>query len=292
MAASNFQGPRCLDDFKSLISVHLLTSILTAQVLPSGGPVAMIWGLVISFVGVLCIAASLAEICAVLPTSGGPYHWSYVLAPPGWERVISYSNGWINTAGWVCLTGKSQVAESPFRAWARSTSDLLFLSTSLSSNFSFFFLPYFWIVSATTSSLGASFITGIIALLHSNYEVQSWHTFLVYIGFAILGWLVNVFLVKILDPINRAALIWSLAGACLICITCLACASPDYQSGKLVFGTFINSTGWPNGVVSEWREEGKDTDLFVLLFLTLETPFLFLRLSFWAYSNREWIRDR
>lgn len=58
----------------------------------------------------------------------------------------------------------------------------------------------------------------------------------------------NVFLVKILDPINRAALFWSIAGAIIICITCLACSSPNYQSGKLVFGTFINSVGWPDGV--------------------------------------------
>ena len=44
-------------------------------VLSSGGPVAIVWGFWISGLSVLAIAASLAEICAVLPSAGGPYHW-------------------------------------------------------------------------------------------------------------------------------------------------------------------------------------------------------------------------
>lgn len=34
--------------------------------LPSGGPTAVIWGVLVSGIGDLCIAASLAEICAFL----------------------------------------------------------------------------------------------------------------------------------------------------------------------------------------------------------------------------------
>jgi amino acid transporter len=42
--------------------------------LPSGGPVAVIWGLVTAGVFNLCLAASLAEFLSAFPTAGGQYH--------------------------------------------------------------------------------------------------------------------------------------------------------------------------------------------------------------------------
>jgi len=41
--------------------------------LPSGGPVAVLWGLVTAGIGNLCLAASLAEFLGVWPTAGGQY---------------------------------------------------------------------------------------------------------------------------------------------------------------------------------------------------------------------------
>jgi amino acid transporter len=36
----------------------------------------MVWGLVVSTVGTMAMALSLAEICHVFPTSGGQYDWA------------------------------------------------------------------------------------------------------------------------------------------------------------------------------------------------------------------------
>ena len=57
----------------------MATSLSVA--LPSGGPTAVIWGIVPSFIGNLSMAASMAEICHVYPTAGGQYHWSAILSP-------------------------------------------------------------------------------------------------------------------------------------------------------------------------------------------------------------------
>ena len=57
----------------------MATSLSVA--LPSGGPTAVIWGIVPSFIGNLAMAASMAEICHVYPTAGGQYHWSAILSP-------------------------------------------------------------------------------------------------------------------------------------------------------------------------------------------------------------------
>ncbi|SJX63284.1 related to Choline permease [Sporisorium reilianum f. sp. reilianum] len=106
-----------------------------------------------------------------------------------------------------------------------------------------------WVaLTATASSLAGQLIVGIIALLHDNYESKPWHIFLVYVVFSLGAWLINAFGVRILDSLNRVAMIWSLVGAVVIMITCLARASPDYQDAKFVFGTFVNETGWNNGV--------------------------------------------
>ncbi|BGP41196.1 hypothetical protein JCM10450v2_005235 [Rhodotorula kratochvilovae] len=73
-------------------------------VLPSGGPVAMLWGLIISAIGNLAMAASLSEIVHVFPTSGGPYHFAAILSPPEWAPLISWIVGWFAWAGWTALT--------------------------------------------------------------------------------------------------------------------------------------------------------------------------------------------
>lgn len=93
-----------------------------------------------------------------------------------------------------------------------------------------------------------SLITGIIALLHPNYEVQRWHVFLIFEAWMFGAFFINTFGVRLLPSINRAALTWSITGMVVICITCLACASPNYESGRFVFGGYVNETGWNNGV--------------------------------------------
>lgn len=63
----------------SLPHDSLLTAAVAASlplVLPSGGSVSMVWGLVVSTVGTMAMALSLAEICHAFPTSGGQYDWA------------------------------------------------------------------------------------------------------------------------------------------------------------------------------------------------------------------------
>ena len=40
----------------------------------------------------------------------------------------------------------------------------------------------------------------------------------------------------------------SILGFGVICITLLACSSPNYQSGSFVYRDFFNETGWPDGL--------------------------------------------
>jgi len=105
----NFGFWDCIGIALTCLNSITAMSASLSLVLPSGGPVAMLYGLIVSATGTLCMAASLAEICHVYPTSGGQYEWVYILAPEGWKNGLSFVTGWMATAGWVSLaaTGSS-----------------------------------------------------------------------------------------------------------------------------------------------------------------------------------------
>ncbi len=61
----------------------------------------MVWGWLIAIFFILCIAMSMAELCSSMPTSGGLYYASAVLAPPGWGPLAAWITGWSNWLGLV-----------------------------------------------------------------------------------------------------------------------------------------------------------------------------------------------
>ncbi|KAJ5219904.1 hypothetical protein N7468_009108 [Penicillium chermesinum] len=101
---------------------------------------------------------------------------------------------------------------------------------------------------ATGGLLGSQLVLAVISLMHPTFESHPWQQFLIYIAYNIVAFLINALLNRILPYFNKAAFIWSLAGFTIICITTLACASPNYNSGDFVFREFLNRTGWPDGI--------------------------------------------
>ncbi|KAG6006741.1 hypothetical protein E4U21_006726 [Claviceps maximensis] len=67
--------------------------------LSNGQSVSIIWGWVLVSLISICIAASLAEICAVFPTAGGVYYWSAMLSTPKWAAPVSFVDGWLTLVG-------------------------------------------------------------------------------------------------------------------------------------------------------------------------------------------------
>lgn len=75
---------------------------LSAQLyitLTDGQSVTIIWGWVLVTLLSIAIAASLAEICAVYPTSGGVYYWSAMLSTKKWAPLMSFIDGWLTLTG-------------------------------------------------------------------------------------------------------------------------------------------------------------------------------------------------
>ena len=67
----------------------------------------MVWGWLIAMIFIQCVAMSMAELCSSMPTSGGLYYASAVLAPPGYGPFASWLTGWSN---WLAqVTGAPSV---------------------------------------------------------------------------------------------------------------------------------------------------------------------------------------
>jgi choline transport protein len=74
-----------------------------------GGPVVLIWGLVLIAVINVAISVSLAELISAMPNSGGQYYWVMRLAPPKYARFSAYVTGMLNLLGGLCATASISV---------------------------------------------------------------------------------------------------------------------------------------------------------------------------------------
>lgn len=59
--------------------------------------------IVVSFF-TLIVAIAMGEIVSAIPTSGGPYFWSAMMAPPRWSPFAAWITGWFNLLGQVAVT--------------------------------------------------------------------------------------------------------------------------------------------------------------------------------------------
>eukprot|EP01038_Epipyxis_sp_PR26KG_P014579 gene14579-19579_t len=81
------------------VAVLASLSSLYGYGLATGGPAAIFWGFLITFILNMCVAYSMAEICAAYPSAGSVYHWSAQLVPKDIAPLASYICGWFNFLG-------------------------------------------------------------------------------------------------------------------------------------------------------------------------------------------------
>lgn len=87
----------------SFAVLGLLPSFATTLYYGMGyaGTAGMSWGWLVAMIGIQSVAASMAELCSSMPTSGGLYYASAVLAPPGWGPFAAWITGWSNWLGQI-----------------------------------------------------------------------------------------------------------------------------------------------------------------------------------------------
>ncbi|MCJ1325156.1 hypothetical protein MMC10_001818 [Thelotrema lepadinum] len=74
--------------------------------LENGGSAGLIWGYLIIWLGIICVFITMAELASMAPSSGGQYHWVFILAPRSMRKGLSFLTGWLTTIGWqATVTG-------------------------------------------------------------------------------------------------------------------------------------------------------------------------------------------
>lgn len=78
-------------------------SVSFAVIVAAGGPVTLVYGVVVAGFMYTAVAISLAELASVYPTAGGQYHFTSLVAPKAISRGASYACGMIATFSWIAL---------------------------------------------------------------------------------------------------------------------------------------------------------------------------------------------
>ncbi|KAI1746649.1 amino acid/polyamine transporter I [Xylaria castorea] len=74
------------------------------QSLQYGGPQTCLLGLVVAFFIQFTITLGLSEIASGFPSTGGQYHFCYILSPNKTKRFAAYVIGWISILAWWIVT--------------------------------------------------------------------------------------------------------------------------------------------------------------------------------------------
>lgn len=85
-----------------------------------GGPVSLLYGFIFGSIGMCFVAASLAELSSIYPTSGGQYHWAAMLAPKKIKTFISWTTAWTSlTTEWICVICSAASVAVQVQAYAQ-----------------------------------------------------------------------------------------------------------------------------------------------------------------------------
>lgn len=212
------------DIYTPISSLLIYNSVLGIGMV-EGGPVALVYGYIVAFLGTMVTVLSLAEIASMYPTSGmcgngdapislygliiclgGQYHWVAELAPKPYKASFSFIAGWITVAGWEATTASAAFA-------------------------------------------GGTQIQSLIFLNHEDYEAKRWQGTLLYWAVLWVALGVNIYLMKVLPHIENATAILHV-GLFLAFIIAIPILVTPKSSAKFVFTTFINNSGWKSDGVS------------------------------------------
>lgn len=86
------------------ISAALITGI------NSGGPILIVYGIILIALLSTCVGISLSELASAYPNAGGQYFWANELAPKRYANFASYLTGWFAWAGSIFTSASVSIA--------------------------------------------------------------------------------------------------------------------------------------------------------------------------------------
>ncbi|KAI9806136.1 MAG: hypothetical protein M1833_004543 [Piccolia ochrophora] len=210
----------------------------------SGGPVLIVYGIILIFLISICVGVSLSELASALPNAGGQYFWANELAPKKYANFASYLTGWFAWAGSIFTSASVALAVGGALVGCYQLSHpelvveqwMVVVGYEVVNAFCWFFncygkvLPTIAKVTLTTSLV--SFFVILVAVPASAPQHQS-ATFVFATFFNQTGWNQNgmAFIVGLINT--------NWAFACLDCATHMAeeVAKPERMIPIAIMGT-------------------------------------------------------
>ena len=208
------------------------------------GTAGMVWGWLIAMTFIQCVAMGMAEICSSMPTSGGLYYASAVLAPPGWGPLAAWITGWSN---WL-----AQVTGAPSVDYAREILPL---------PFPFRILLLAYPNSGTTKFprtdrgvLVSAMILAAASINQPDYTPTDYQTFLLTTLIMLIHGVISSMPTKWLAQFNSVGSTFNILALFIVIILIPAANTradqglPRFTSAADVWGTIYAGTDFPAGI--------------------------------------------
>jgi choline transport protein len=75
----------------------------------AGAGPAVFWAPIVACIACLFITLGLAELASAFPSSGGQYHFAYMIAPERYRASIAFSVGWLSSFAWLFTTASANL---------------------------------------------------------------------------------------------------------------------------------------------------------------------------------------
>lgn len=177
---------------------------------------------------VFLAAFSMAELCSSMPTAGGLYYASAVLAPEGWGPIASWFVGWSNFCGVSSLRSKLQSGKI-----TDIDMYIQFVTGPCSVNY----------------ALAAMLITCGEIAYPDSYVAKTWHIYLILVALLIVQGLITMQSTKFIGHVNVAGTVFNIIVVIIFVIwfPVGSINSPKTNNSHAVWTTFENGTEWPIG---------------------------------------------
>ncbi|KAI5309805.1 hypothetical protein KEM55_002370 [Ascosphaera atra] len=104
-----------------------------------------------------------------------------------------------------------------------------------------------WTVTLSINFSGGQIILSAISLWNEDFVANQWQTVLMFWAVMLVCALINIFLSRYLDLIDKVCIYWTASSVVIIMVTILSMADHRH-SGAYVFGHYdASQSGWPSG---------------------------------------------
>ncbi|RVX66394.1 hypothetical protein B0A52_09624 [Exophiala mesophila] len=107
--------PRQFSAFATLSLAFSLTNswvgysaVFPTPLFAGGGP-TVVFGLITAMIACSFITAGLAELASAFPSSGGQYHFAFMVSAPENRAAIAFTVGWLSVIAWCLTVASAQI---------------------------------------------------------------------------------------------------------------------------------------------------------------------------------------